>query len=500
MGILKRTDGSTVLFDDREREGADVSEDPALINSWLRRLWKKEKTSTSVFEIKNQQFLFHLASVLTDWFPRTGSWLLDSIIPPILGHRLLVERTFRKNLKIVSRVKQFKKILVVPDIHIGDTVMMQGAVKVFRDFFPEAQIDYAVKRSVAGLIEGNPSITRVFPCFTGTLLPSPSDFESVKKILTGNDYDFCFNGSSLFQAGNPFPRDLAVLHFLSAGPQLVRNGKDRVGINHFLYQSYSFMEDLLRKSGFKNHGGPFKGVPVTLSDEAFKKAGDFLRDENVPKNKPIVFLNPDTASPYTVIPVQYQVRIIQELLKMDCAIILAASFTFKDIGERILDSLTQEEIGKIFVLTPQLPIEVYAALIDLSDVFISGDTGPLHIAAARKVSKSGNIEFKNRTFVISVFGATPARMSGYDSTDPLFLPANQDAPSRTYISKSPCRNITCLNKMVKTCKTPRCFEVLDVDAMVEDIKTHLGSPTKKKFRGIPEPIRFQSRLQLGSLN
>ena len=122
-----------------------------------------------------------------------------------------------------------------------------------------------------------------------------------------------------------------------------------------------------------------------------------------------------------------------------------------------------------------LSIDGYCALIDFTDVFISGDTGPLHMAAARKMSKSGNFKFKNKTFVISIFGATPARMSGYDSKNPLFPPANQDAQSRTYVSESPCRNITCVNKMAKTCQVVRCFEVLDIENIVVDIKLHLSA-------------------------
>ncbi|HTA76982.1 MAG TPA: hypothetical protein VK791_07490, partial [bacterium] len=71
------------------------------------------------------------------------------------------------------------------------------------------------------------------------------------------------------------------------------------------------------------------------------------------------------------------------------------------------------------------------------------------------------------------FGATPARMSGYDSENELFPASNQNAPSKTYVSESPCRNITCVNKMAKTCQTPRCFETLDVEKITRDILKYL---------------------------
>jgi len=106
-------------------------------------------------------------------------------------------------------------------------------------------------------------------------------------------------------------------------------------------------------------------------------------------------------------------------------------------------------------------------------VFISGDTGPLHIAAARKVSPTGRHPVRNRTAVLSFFGATPARLSGYDSSQPGFLAANQDAPSWTFVSRSPCRNITCLDKLYKTCRVVRCFEGLDLEGMVAKVGSHL---------------------------
>ena len=94
---------------------------------------------------------------------------------------------------------------------------------------------------------------------------------------------------------------------------------------------------------------------------------------------------------------------------------------------------------------------------------------------------SGKSKFRNKTFIVSIFGATPARVSGYDSKNPLFLPANQDVQSRTYVSESPCRNVTCVNKMFKTCKTVRCFEVLDVENIAVDIKLHLSGLTQKSI-------------------
>jgi len=440
---------------------------------------------------KFQKTLFHLTSQATTWFPRGGAWFFDHTIPPILGNKLLVEHVFKKNLNAIKKVPKFEKILVIPDIHIGDAVMMQGAVQAFRDFFPTARIDYVIKKSAACLIEGNPAISNLYPLFTGAIYPAESDIESIQKLVAENRYDLCFNCSPFFEDDRLFPKGQKILNFLTSAPQMVRNDIDKSGLNHFVFQSYLFVDKLLKESSGENPlKTAFQGVPVILSDNAFQKAKNLLMEKNVRLDKPIVVINPDTASPYTLIPFEHQTILLKRMLAMEATVLFGTAFVHTELEKKLLETLSTDEKKKVVVIPRALSLDGYAALVDFADVFISGDTGPLHIAAARKFSKTGNVTFLNKTFVISVFGATPARMAGYDSTNPLFPPANQDAPSRTYVSESPCRNITCVNKMAKTCEKPRCFETLDVENIIDDIKKYLEE-SKKLLPMFSTPASFE---------
>ena len=80
---------------------------------------------------------------------------------------------------------------------------------------------------------------------------------------------------------------------------------------------------------------------------------------------------------------------------------------------------------------------------------------------ARNVPMDGNRALccstrRNKTSVVSIFGATDSRTYGYDSHLRSHIPANQDAPSKVFLSKAPCRNITCINKWGKSCRIIRC--------------------------------------------
>lgn len=98
--------------------------------------WHSNKVSPSMLDNKVSKTFFHLTSVLTDWFPKGGAWLFDRALLPFLGNPALVRYVFGQNLKIVRGVKEFKKLLVVADIHIGDSILAAAGVTAFRDFSP----------------------------------------------------------------------------------------------------------------------------------------------------------------------------------------------------------------------------------------------------------------------------------------------------------------------------------------------------------------------------
>lgn len=329
------------------------------------------------------------------------------------------------------------------------------------------------KDAVACFYEGNPDITNLYPYFTGDRFPNARDLEMIQKLTAENQYDLILNCCPFIDDRRVFPKGQRVLNMLSQAPQIISNLLNHTGSCHFMYRSYGLPYDVLSKIMSPRRASPFKGFPITLADKSMEEARQFLKDKNVPTRGPVFFLNPDSASPFNRIPFDQQLELLKYLLEMPGHVLLGSGFTAKDIEKRLWERLTADELAKVTVVPTSVSLDGYAALIDLVDIFISADTGPLHMAVARKVSKSGNIRFRNKTYIVSIFGATNARMSGYDSTNPLFPAADQDAPSRCYVSQSPCRNITCMNKMAKTCKKVRCFEALDVRRIVGDIRKHL---------------------------
>lgn len=419
-----------------------------------------------------QKVLFAGSSRLTDAFPIFGRRLLDGMIHTTYGSRAVAAWYARRNRAEVRRVRGRHRFLVIPDIHIGDAVMSGAWLTAIRNFFPDAEIDYVINRTVAPLIEGLPDATRILPLFSGGALPSPEDIAGVRALIRDGRYDLCFCSCPFIDPRDVAPPTQPFLHLMSHGAAILRNEADPAQINHFSYQGYRFVHDLLATVARPEREDGYPGLRVTFAEAAIADGRAFAAANGISNGAPVVMLNPDCASKYTLLPFERQAALLRAVVEgapAHAAILVGAGHTAVGIGERLVASLPENLRGRVRIVPASLPLATYAAVIDFADVFISGDTGPLHLAAARRSARSGSHAFRNRTAVLSVFGATPPRMSGYDSTKAGYLAANQDAPSWCYQAGSPCRNVTCVNKLFKTCATVRCFEdvnTVDLAALV----------------------------------
>lgn len=422
---------------------------------------------------------------MTDRLPGAGARLLDATIVPFIASRSMERRYFAREEHALSQLGCIRRILVLADVHLGDAVMHQSMVTALRDFFPSAEIDYAVSRSAVCLVAGNPEITRLQPLYTGSPLPSASDLQNVADLCRGGGFDLVVNACPFFHHGNPIPRDLPVLDFTGHAPQLLRNEQAPSKPNHFLYQAHVFLHRVLRRRFHPVRRRPLLGVGLGLTERARLEATAFLATVRGDAEGPLVLVNPDTGSPFTRPPFGLLARLLEGVAIDPTRVLLGEGHTDHGVGHRLLAVLSRRAADRVTIVPASLPADSFAALTDLVDAFVSGDTGPLHWAAARKYFSSVRSPGRNRTFVVCLFGATPARMSGYDSRQPGFLPAWQDAPSITFISGARCRNITCLNKLQKTCRVPRCFEGLEADPIVAAIMKYLAEAIPQRAESGP---------------
>jgi ADP-heptose:LPS heptosyltransferase len=434
-----------------------------------------------------RRLFFAGTSRLTDLLPRLGGRLLDHSVRPVAGSQLLSAMFAWRDLHTMRRVKAFRRFLVVADIHIGDAVLAQSVMTAIRDYFPDAVIDYVVNRTAAAVIEGNPEITGVIPLFANAQFPAPEEVSALHRMVREGHYDLTVVLCPFIALSDLAGPDQQLVSILSHAPTIVRNDSDANQVNHFSFQQYHFVRELLGMVARPVREAAFRGVRTTYSDEAIRTASEFCYDAAVAPDASVIMFNPDAASIYNMMPFESQSALLGRLAletSPETILLLGAGHTAGGIGQRLLESLPSPLHGRIRIIPAGMRLDAYAALIDRADLFVTGDTGPLHLAAARRYSRSGNHQFRNATAILSFFGATVPRMSGYDSFQPGYIPSNQDAPSWCYQAGSPCRNITCLNKMLKTCRTVRCFEHVDVGGLATLATSYVNERSEQRRRTI----------------
>ncbi len=414
-----------------------------------------------------------ISSMLTDILPRTGKHITNGLVASVCNI-LTLKLLQKRDMHIAAKVRNPKKILVISDLNIGDSVNLQSVVLMAKKFFSQSKVDYAVNAKAYNLVACNRYIDGVFNILSYDICASE---RAVSYLIDSENYDFIINLCPFFKKSSIVgDKKLPFIDYRTLSARLIYNELYSNRLNHVSYQAYSYFSDLFREvkriSDFAAEKNVFT-TSIWLSDEAIHKAMQFLCKNELSHNKGLVLFNPDATSIYTQLPFDTQLDILKDLCESDLVqtVLLTSGHTYLGIENRLLEALPNH--NKVIVIPKEMPIDVYAALIDFCDVFISSDTGTMHIAAAKKFNESG-YELRNKTAVFSVFGATSARMYGYDSCDGNFLKPGQNRPSKLYISSAPCRNITCINKKAKRCRNVRCFEGINGSEIAKDIIVYLS--------------------------
>ena len=422
-------------------------------------------------KIKLFKFLFKLSSKITDHFPEKGSRFLDFLVINALGNRFLKKYFDKRIHTSIRKVKKIQKFLVVADLNIGDAVIAWNGIYALKEIFPDSEVDYVVKKSTRNIIKGYPEVNRIFPIYNSSPFPSEGDLHILKQVVKNSHYDAIINFSPMIN--NKIFESKYVIDYSIMATELINNESNFALVNNVTYQAYSFIRNAFHNYLPSNHKSDFRGSRIYLSNKAVLDAQNFLVENGLDLSTSKVMLNPDASSIYTRIPFNIQLQLLQLLCELDCQILLGSGHVEKLIEQRLISALTKSEREKVFIIPQHVDLDVYTALIDFSDVFITGDTGPLHLAASRKYLQEDLKSLRNQTAVFSIFGSTPPRIYGYDSQKQGFFPANQDADSKVFIAKNRCRNITCINKISKTCAQVLCFQDLNTDEIINAVNEQI---------------------------
>jgi ADP-heptose:LPS heptosyltransferase len=442
---------------------------------------------------------FHLLDRLTDIFPSIVPVFFQKTFQTLLGNGVVYSLYLAKYRHILKKAKAFDTILVVSDVNIGDAIMLQQSLDVLRQYFPFSRIDYLCNQTGGELVSELPAADHVFKVFKGAGIPTKNDLAMINDIVKSTNYSVIINYCPFIANAALDTKAIIVRMYVPLASHIIRRWKQQNGQRHISDATHTLLKNLLSPIISSRHihnsvkearsASAFKGNSIYLTQNAIQEAKDFLARHNILHDKQLLFFNPDATSRYTRMPLSLQIEILQNVLssKLIDAVLLGMSYS-QTSEEQIIISAIPKPLQKKIVIVPHLPVSVYAALIDACTMFLSSDTGPVHIAASWKVSLSKSETLKNSTSVITVFGSGDSKMYGYDSQRKDHVPANQSAPSKVFVARAPCRNITCVNKWGKSCKEVRCFHGLEAEEITGYVLSYFRQVRSREYARSAETI------------
>ena len=279
------------------------------------------------------------------------------------------------------------KILIVFPNWIGDIVMCLPAVEKIREFFPENEIYALIRKDFFPLIEENLKILKIKPLYYKDK-NLKTTYDLIKKLR-----------KLKFKKGFIFPRSFRMLclSVLSGINEIYGYGNDilkkiffKVNVkrdNDILskHRVFYYLELPKRIKNFDSFNPPTLIIPLKYK----KWAEDLLKYLHI-NDKMLIGINPGaTYGEAKCWDKDYFIELI-EMIKNEikCPIFLIGG---KDNFEKC-EYIRKKT--KVLNFAGKLSIIESAALIEKMNVFITNDTGPMHIADALGVK------------VLAIFGPT----------------------------------------------------------------------------------------------
>jgi lipopolysaccharide heptosyltransferase II len=297
------------------------------------------------------------------------------------------------------------KILLVRLRQIGDVVLTTPAVAALRRRFPDAHLTYLVEPPAAAIVVGNPHLTEVVVVPRSRGLAGLLTDLRLARRLKREAYDVAID----FHGG---PR--ASLLTLLCGARR-RIGYDVVGRSWMYTDVIHRPRSLRRRHSVENQWdllrvldipGPTRvenPIEIPLDGEAARRIDERLAAAGVGHDVDIAVVHVSASSPFRRWPLASFVTTVTALAAHSgCRIIVTSGPADRMAAQDIVDQarrMLPPDRQHLVLDCGDFSLAELRALLERSAVYIGGDSGPLHVAAATQVP------------IVAIFGPTPSERS-----------------------------------------------------------------------------------------
>ena len=279
-----------------------------------------------------------------------------------------------KSKKVKGKSKNYEKILLIRLDRIGDVVLSTPAIKAVRDAYPDSFISFMVRPYARDIIEGNPYLDEVM------IYDKPKGLvENIKfiKMLRQRRFDLAI-------ALHPTTRTHLIIAFVGIPERIGYDRKwgwlltkkmqhtKQLGAKH----ETEYALDLLRYIGIEVSD---KTLYMPITDKSEHRVNDIFSRYNIKDKDVVVTINPSASCPSKQWSRERFARVCDELVRRYGArIIMISNAVDAKLANSVASMMKAEKINLSGVTT----VSDIASILKRSTLFISNDSGPVHIACA----------------------------------------------------------------------------------------------------------------------
>ncbi|MFH1783741.1 MAG: glycosyltransferase family 9 protein [bacterium] len=353
--------------------------------------------------------------------------------------------------------KEIKKILIVQLAGIGDLVMATPTLKALRTRFKDAFIGLFVISRSAELIRGCPDVDNLFVLdiqHTDLMeLFRKGNFIKIYKTikeLHQQRFDMLINLEHISSWVGAFK--MAIIFWLIGAKYKVGRDTDGKGfffnfkVKETLHGKKHTVESNLDVARLLGADVNEVKLEVPIFEEDIKFVSNFLAQYGVSGKDLLIGLNPGTFCQSRRWFEKYWSQLADRLFeKYDCKIIITGHSSERKMINNITGSIGKKSV----IVATDLNLKQITALIKRLNLFITNDTGPMHIAVATE------------TPLIGLFGPSDIyKFSPYYKSDRYsILRKEVDCPR-------PCDKIECEDR--------KCMELITPGDVMKQAERTLG--------------------------
>lgn len=339
-------------------------------------------------------------------------------------------RLIRWFLALAERFRKPSKadsFLIVSTTGLGDTLWGAPAIRALREAYPDAYIGLLTSPIGQQLFKHCPHLSEIFTFRKPSFFSLFFLYRSLKKKQIGTA--FVFHTSQ---------RPILPLCYLIGASRIVGTEKMNKDLDFILTEKLPKkpIHEIARRLEIVGVPADKPFLELFLSDQDREEAETFLNQHEIPPYIPIVGIHPGAKDKFKQWPPDQFIKLGNRLVDaLGCQVFVSGSEEERALVEEIAS-----QVRGAIPLAGELSLLPFAALLQKVCVFITNDTGPMHIAYAMNAP------------TVALFCPTDPKLCG-----PFF------ATRVKVIAKQ----LTCSPCLRKRCRSPFCLLQIGIDEVYE---------------------------------